>query len=70
LALKEKQCDKNMGKEQEELEAIVRSANYDSVAIKETWWDHLPDSSAAVGGYKRFRRDRQERRGGGVSLYV
>ena len=44
--------------------------NYDVVAITETWWDDLHNWSAAMDGYKLFRRDRQGRRGGGVSLYV
>ena len=36
----------------------------------ETWWDGSHDWSAAVDGYKLFRRDRQGRRGGGIFLYV
>lgn len=34
------------------------------------WWDHSYDWSAAVDGYKLFRKDRQGRKGGGVSLHV
>jgi len=48
----------------------VQWENYDVVAITETWWDDLHNWSAAMDGYKLFRRDRQGRRGGGVSLYV
>ena len=59
---------RSMGNKQEELEAIVQQANYDLVAITETWRDH--DWSAAMDGYKLFRKDRQGRRGGGVALYV
>ncbi|PKU36576.1 mitochondrial fission process protein 1 [Limosa lapponica baueri] len=59
-----------MGNKQEELEAIVRHESYDVVAITETWWDKSNDWSAAMEGYKLFRRDRQGRRGGGVALYV
>ena len=57
------------GNKQEELEAIVGQDNYDLVAITETWWDHSHDWSAAMDGYKLFRKDRQGRRGG-VALYV
>ena len=57
-----------MGSKQEELEAIVQQD--DAVAITETWWDDLCNHSAAMDGYKLFRRDRQGRRGGGVGLYV
>ena len=46
------------GNKQEELEAIVQQANYDLVAITETWWDHCHDWSAVMDGYKLFRRDR------------
>ena len=59
-----------MGNKQEELEAIVQQANYDLVAITETWWDLSHDWSAAMDGYKLLRKDRQGRRGGGVALYV
>ncbi|GAB0203473.1 hypothetical protein GRJ2_002812900 [Grus japonensis] len=59
-----------MGNKQEELEAIVQWENYDIVAIMETRWDDLHNWSAAMDGYKLFRRDRQGRRGGGVALCV
>jgi len=59
-----------MGNKPEELEAIVQQDSYDLVIITETWWDDSYDRSAAMDGYKFFRRDRQGRRGGGVALYV
>ena len=59
-----------MGNKQEEIEAIVQQASYDLVAITETWWDRSHDWSAAMDGYKLFRKDKQGRRGGGVALYV
>ncbi|KAJ7409043.1 mitochondrial fission process protein 1 [Willisornis vidua] len=34
------------------------------------WWDDSHDWSAAMGGYKLFRKNRQGRRVGGVALYV
>ncbi|KAJ7415620.1 hypothetical protein BTVI_37812 [Pitangus sulphuratus] len=61
---------RSMGNKQEELEAIVQQESYDMVAITETWWDDSHDWSAAMDGYKLFRKDRQRRRGGGVALYV
>ncbi|KAK4830875.1 LOW QUALITY PROTEIN: hypothetical protein QYF61_013804 [Mycteria americana] len=54
----------------EELEGIVYQENYDIVAITETWWDDSHNCSAAMDGYKLFRRDKRGRRGGGVALYV
>ena len=59
-----------MGNKQEELEVTVQQANYDLVAITETWWDNSHDWSAVMDGYKLFRRDRQGRKGGGVALYI
>ena len=44
--------------------------NHDLVTISETWWDHSNDWSAAMDGYKLFRRDRKLRRGGGVALHI
>ena len=59
-----------MGNKEEEWEAIVQLENCDIVAITETWWDDLHNWSAAMDGYKLFRRARQGRRGGGVALCV
>ncbi|KAK4823010.1 hypothetical protein QYF61_024812 [Mycteria americana] len=53
---------RSMGTQQEELEAIVHQENYDMVAITETWWDDSHNWSAAMDGYKLFRRDRKKRR--------
>ncbi|KAK4806641.1 hypothetical protein QYF61_021237 [Mycteria americana] len=61
---------RSMGNKQEELEAIAHQENYDMVAITETWWGDSHNWSAAMDGYKLFRRDRRGRRGGGVALYV
>ena len=61
---------RSMGNKQEESETTVQQASYDLVAITETWWDHSHDWSAAMDGYKLFRKDRQGRRGGGVALCV
>jgi len=59
-----------MGIKQEELETIVQQDSYDLGAITETWWDDFHDWSAAMDGYKLFRRDRQGKRGSEVALYV
>ena len=59
-----------MGNKQEELEATMLLESYNVVAITETWWDESHDWSAAIDGYRLFRRDRQGRRGGGVALYI
>ena len=53
----------SMDNKQEELEAIVRQAGYDLVAITETWWDQSHDWSSEMSGYRLFRRDRHHGRG-------
>lgn len=60
----------SMGNRLEELEAIVRQANCDLVAITETWWDCSHGWSTAMDGYNLFWRDWQERRGVGVAFCV
>ena len=57
------------GNKQQELEAIVQPENYNVVTITETWWDNSHNCKATMNGYQLFRRDRQGRRGGGISLY-
>ncbi|KAK4828095.1 hypothetical protein QYF61_023457 [Mycteria americana] len=51
---------RSTGNKQEELEAIVQQENYDTVAITKTWWGDLHNWSAAMDGYKLFRRDSVE----------
>jgi len=58
----------SMGNKWEELEAIVQLDNFDIVAITEMWWNDSHSWSAAMDGYKLFRRDRQGRRGGGMMV--
>ncbi|RMC20263.1 hypothetical protein DUI87_01109 [Hirundo rustica rustica] len=60
----------SMNNKHEELKAIVHQESYDMVAITEIWWDDSHDCSAAMDGYKLFRRGRCGRRGGGVALYI
>ncbi|GAB0179153.1 hypothetical protein GRJ2_000380600 [Grus japonensis] len=44
--------------------------DYDLIGITEAWWDSSYDWSVGMEGYRLFRKDRQGRRGGGVTLYV
>jgi len=60
----------SMGNKQEEMEAIIRQDGYDLVTVTEMWWDDSNVWSAAMDGYKLFRRDRQGKRDSGVALYV
>jgi len=61
---------RSMGNKQEELATAAQMENYDLIASTETWWDELHKWSAVIHGYKPFRRDRQGRRGPGVSFFV
>lgn len=58
----------SMDNKQEELETTVHLENYNTVAITETWWDNSHDWSAAMGGCRLVRRDRQGRGTVGVTL--
>ena len=59
-----------MGNKQEVLEACARLQGYDLIGITELWWDGSYDSSVGMERYRLFRKDRQGRRGGGVTLYA
>ncbi|GAB0209691.1 hypothetical protein GRJ2_003434800 [Grus japonensis] len=59
-----------MGNKQEELETCARLQGYDVIGITETWWDGSYDWSVGMEGHRLFRKDRQGRRGGGITLYV
>jgi len=48
----------SMGNKHEELEAAGQQDSYDLIATTETWWDASHDWSAAVDGYKLFRKAR------------
>ncbi|GAB0188002.1 hypothetical protein GRJ2_001265500 [Grus japonensis] len=60
----------SMGNKQEELETCVRLQGYDLISITETWWDSSYDWSIGMEGYRFFRKDRQGRQGGGITLYI
>lgn len=51
-----------MGNKQEELKATVQLEIYDLIIITGMWWDKSGYWSGDIGGYKLFRRDKQERR--------
>ena len=42
-----------------------------NVAISETWFTkHIPDSCVEINGYSLIRKDRNNRKGGGVCFYI
>ncbi|TRZ15500.1 hypothetical protein HGM15179_011611 [Zosterops borbonicus] len=49
---------------------MVQQQSCDVFAIMEMWWGDSHSWSAALDGYKLFRRDRKGRRGEGVALYI
>jgi len=60
----------SMGNKQEDLEATMLLESYDLIALTETWWDESHDWSVVIDRYRLFRRDRQGKRGGGITLYI
>jgi len=61
---------RSMGNEQEELETCAGWQGYDLTGIIETGWDGFYDWGVGMEGHRLFRKDRQQRQGGGISLYV
>ena len=59
-----------MGNKQNELELLIPEGKYDLIGITETWWDDSHDLNIAIVGYNSFKKNRRNRKGGGVALYV
>lgn len=59
-----------MDNKKQELETTVQQEHYGIATFTKAWWDYSLDWSAAMEGYKLFRRGRQGRIGIGVALYV
>lgn len=53
-----------------ELEALVLEEQIEVVGVAETWLDSSHDWAVNIQGFTLFRRDRANRKGGGVCLYV
>ncbi|KAF7252758.1 hypothetical protein EYD10_02105 [Varanus komodoensis] len=64
------ELDPSMGNKQYKLELIVHEGNYDLIGKKETWWDNSHDWNSTVDGYILFKKNRKDKKGGGVALYV
>ena len=56
-----------MGNKQEELETCACLQGCDLIGITETWWGGSEDWSVGMEGYRLFSKDRQGRRGRGVT---
>jgi exonuclease III len=55
----------------EEISHIVVSTNIDVLCLTETWLDEsVFDSDILIDGFTLFRKDRCERSGGGVAIYI
>ncbi|XP_073409523.1 uncharacterized protein [Dendrobates tinctorius] len=59
-----------MGNKQGELELLTQEKKYNVIGITETWWDDTHDWNTRLEGYNLFARNRLDKRGGGVALYV
>lgn len=55
----------------DELKSILSGSRFDIFAISETWLKPVVSSKAvSIPGYKFYRNDRENMRGGGVGVYV
>jgi len=61
---------RSMGNKQEKLQICAHLWACEITGITEMWWDSSYNWIIGMGGYRLFRKDRQGRRGGGVTLYV
>uniref|UniRef100_A0A803KBH9 Reverse transcriptase domain-containing protein n=1 Tax=Xenopus tropicalis TaxID=8364 RepID=A0A803KBH9_XENTR len=53
-----------------ELEVLALERKYDVIGVAETWLNESHDWAVNIGGYTLFRRDRGNRKGGGVCLFI
>jgi len=60
----------SMGNEQEDVKATMLLESHDLISLTETWWDESHDWSIDIDGHRLFRRDSQEKSGGGIALYM
>ena len=61
---------RSLGNKQDELVLLLSAKKYDVIGKTETWWDSTHDWTMGIEGYTLYRRDRVDKRGGGVALYV
>ena len=62
---------RSLNKNITELKAILDETDFDAVSISESWLrSRTPKDRFHINGYKIFRNDRKNKRGGGVCLYV
>ncbi len=55
----------------DELKIVVEKGKYDFVAITETWLNNeVHNALIALPGYNTIRQDREQKRGGGVLVYI
>ena len=52
------------------MQACACLQGYDINGITETWWGDSHNCNVGIGGHKLFRKKRQEKKGGGVALYI
>lgn len=55
----------------EEISLLIKQTNVDVMCITETWLDeHISNDVINVDGYSIIRKDRKDKKGGGVLIYV
>lgn len=48
----------------------VSSQRYNTLGLSETWWNECQDWRSEIEDHELFRKDRQSRQDGGVTLYL
>ena len=62
---------RSLNKNINELKAILEETDFDAVSISESWLrSRTPKDRFLIDGYKIFRNDRRNKRGGGVCIYI
>ena len=62
---------RSLNKNVNELKVIMDGTDFDAVSVSESWLrSRTPKDRFMIDGYKIFRTDRRNKRGGGVCLYV
>ena len=55
----------------DELKLLTSEENFDIMFLTETWLtDDISDGELSIPGYSIFRRDRFNRKGGGIAIYI
>lgn len=61
---------RSLNNKAEELEIVLHSNKVDLAVVTETWFTEASESALSISDFMTFSKSRQERRGGGVAIFV